>query len=77
MCAVRRGIDERDYRDLTGIDGCCARAHRLAMRSTRQRCPEAAFSSLASGWGKGILSALANTLIEGKIGLKTIVPKHR
>jgi len=30
MCAVRRGIDEHDYRDLTGIGGCCARAHRLA-----------------------------------------------
>jgi hypothetical protein len=25
MCAIRRGIDDRDYRDLTGIDGCCTR----------------------------------------------------
>jgi hypothetical protein len=70
MCAVRRGIDERDYRDLTGIDGCCARPSTGAAQKPPSHL-------LASGLGKGILSALANTLRGRKIGLKTIGPKHR
>jgi hypothetical protein len=58
MCVVRRGIDERDHRDLTGIGGCCARpstGHALDAATLPGSVTNRAFASLASGLGRSRL----------------------
>jgi hypothetical protein len=62
MCVVRRGIDERDHRNLTGIGGCCARpstGHALDAATLPGSVTNRAFASLASGWeGRGCSARL-------------------
>jgi hypothetical protein len=70
MCAVRRGIDERDYAILPAFGGCCARqstGHALDA-ATLPRSVTNSRLRISCLWrlGKGILSALANTLIGEK-----------